>query len=126
MPIAQIRENLTAALPHGSLRRRLVGGAIWSTISSIIAQGSSAVASIITARLLGRSIYGELGMVRSTVGLFDAIAVMGLGITANKYVAEFRRSDPAKCGRILGLVFALVLPSAALTALIMAVLAPQL
>jgi O-antigen/teichoic acid export membrane protein len=42
-------------------------------------------------------------MIQSTAGMFGIFAGLGLGLTATKYVAEFRRQDPAKAGRILAL-----------------------
>lgn len=60
-------------------------------------------ATVIVARILGKEVYGELGMIQSTISMFGVFAGFGLGITATKYVAEFRRSDPARAGRIIGL-----------------------
>jgi O-antigen/teichoic acid export membrane protein len=124
--IAHFKQRLTETLPGGSLRRRLVGGAFWSMVSSVIAQGIGAVAAIVTARILGKDIFGELGMIRSTIGLFDAVAALGLGLTANKFVSEYRKHDPATCGRILGLVSVVVLPSAVIAAAILAIAARPL
>jgi O-antigen/teichoic acid export membrane protein len=53
--------------------------------------------------MLGKTGYGELGMIQTTVGMFGVFAGFGLGVTATKHVAEFRRSDPARAGRIIGL-----------------------
>ncbi len=53
--------------------------------------------------MLGKEEFGKLGIVQSTVGMFQVFAGFGLGLTATKYVAEFRDSDPAKTGRIIGL-----------------------
>lgn len=60
-------------------------------------------ASVLVARLLGKTVFGELGMVQSTVGMFGVFAGFGLGLTATKYVAEFRNSDPVRAGNIIGL-----------------------
>jgi hypothetical protein len=73
---------------------------------------------IATARLLGASAFGELGMVLLTVSLCSTLATFGLDVTATKYVAECRRSDPERAGSLigalLGTVTALGLVSAAL------------
>jgi O-antigen/teichoic acid export membrane protein len=53
--------------------------------------------------MLGKEGFGELGVVQSTVAMFQVFASFGLGITATKYVAEFRSVDPAKAGRIVSL-----------------------
>ena len=114
-----IQQRLSLALPAGSLRARLAGGAFWSTVGAVATQGSSTLAAIITARFLGDDGFGELAMVRNTLTMFAAFAGLGLGLTANKYLAETRTADPGRAGRILGLSYAMACGSG----LLMAVLA---
>ncbi|MGA2031933.1 MAG: oligosaccharide flippase family protein [Thermoguttaceae bacterium] len=82
---------------------RLASGVFWSMAGAVISRGLMLVASVFVARLLGKTGYGELGIIRSTVMMFGVFAGFGLGLTATKYVAEFRQSDPARAGRIIGL-----------------------
>ncbi len=82
---------------------RLARGAFWSLTGSLIARGLGMIAGILVARLLGKHDYGQLGMVQSTTGMFGVYAGFGMGVTANKHVAEFKRQDPARAGRIIGL-----------------------
>jgi O-antigen/teichoic acid export membrane protein len=86
-----------------SLRGRFARGAVWSIIGAVIAQGTNLAASVITARLLGRVQFGKYGMIQSTVGMLGIFAGLGLGLTATKYVAEFRTRDPERAGRIIAL-----------------------
>ena len=79
-------------------------GALWSLFGSIVAQGAGMVGTIISARILGKEAFGELGMIRSTVLMFGVVAGTGLGMAATKYVAEFRIKDRAKAGRMIGLL----------------------
>jgi O-antigen/teichoic acid export membrane protein len=124
--IAAVRQRLRATLPlpEGSVRARLISGTLWSIVAALAGSGIGAIASIITARLLGRTILGELTMLRVTATLFDAIAVMGLALTANKYVPELRRRDPAACSRVIGLLFMAVVGSGLMAAAIMVLAAP--
>ena len=55
------------------------------------------------ARVLGKEGYGELGFIRSTIDMFILFACFGLGLTAAKHVAEFRRTAPQRAGRLIGL-----------------------
>src|SRR5215475_10536595 len=71
------------------LAYRLARGAFWSLVGSLISRGLGVVAGIGVARILGKNDYGELGMVQSTVGMFGVFAGFGMGLTANKHVAEF-------------------------------------
>src|SRR5262249_53495765 len=93
--------------PHGSIHGRLARGTFWTLLGTLVAQGASLVSSIIAARLLGPAGYGELGMVRSTMLLLSIPAGTGLGIVASKYVAQYRDVDPARAGRLIGLLLAL-------------------
>lgn len=86
--------------PVGS---RFASGAFWSVIAAVIPRGIMLVATMVVARLLGKTVYGELGMIQSTVNMLGAFAGFGLGLTATKHVAEFRKTDPTRAGRILGL-----------------------
>lgn len=90
----------TAAEP---LRRRFVRTVSWSAAGSAASQLFTMAAGILTARLLGKEVYGELSVVLSTVGMFGQLAGFGLGLTATKYVAEFRQREPARAGNIIAL-----------------------
>ena len=82
---------------------RLAHGAFWSLAGAVISRGLTLVALIVVSKLLGQIEFGKLGIIQSTVGLFQIFAGFGLGLMATKYVAEYRKTDPGKAGRILGL-----------------------
>ena len=86
---------------------RLAQGVFWSLLGSIISRGLGVVGSILVARVLGMTAFGEFTAVQSTVGLFGTFAGLGLGVTATKYVAELRDSQPARCGRVISLILAI-------------------
>jgi len=82
---------------------RLARGVFWSMAGAVISRSLMLAATVLVARMLGKTGFGELGMIRTTVGMFGVFAGFGLGLTATKHVAEFRRSDPDRAGRIIGL-----------------------
>ena len=86
-----------------SIASRLVRGTFWSLIGTVLARGLSVLASIVVARQLGKTGFGELGIIQSTVLNISIFVSYGLGMTATKHVAEFRTSDPERAGRILAL-----------------------
>lgn len=92
-----------ARLEASPLGMRLVSGTFWSVAGAVVSRGLMLMASILVARILGQEVYGEYGMIRSTVNMFVIFAGFGLGVTATKHVAEFRRSDPERAGRIIAL-----------------------
>ena len=60
----------------------------WNVFGALVSKGSVFFISIFSARIVGLEDYGRLGMIQQTLGLFQMFAVMGLGITATKFVAE--------------------------------------
>jgi len=79
-------------------------GTFWSLVATVSVQTASLVSSIVAARILGQSGFGELGMIRSTVLMFGVLAGSGLGLASTKYVAELRDTYPARAGRLIGLL----------------------
>lgn len=101
-----LKTRIASGLGRKSLSGRFVWGVMWSSIGSAASQILGFAASIVTARLLGTSGFGELGMVVSTVGMLGVFAGMGAGTTATRYLAELRHQDTPRAGRILALTFA--------------------
>ena len=53
---------------------RLARGVFWSVAGTVVSRGLMLCATVVIARLLGRTAYGELGIIRSTVGMFGVFA----------------------------------------------------
>lgn len=105
---------------------RLAHGVFWSMAGSVISRGLMLCATVLVARMLGKTVYGELGMIQSTVGMFGVFAGFGLGLTATKHVAEFRLKDPARAGRIIGISGLFALATGGLMAMGLLIFAPWL
>lgn len=108
------------------LRKRLISGILWNLVAMIASRGSTLVATIIVARVLGTSKYGELSIIQSTIGMFGTFAGMGLGVTCTKYIAELKLNDPARAGRIIALTHMVGWISAGILSLALIGLAPWL
>ncbi len=119
-------ESVTGIWRAESLRGRFARGAVWSLLGALIAQGANLIASLLTARLLGRERFGEYGMIQNTVGMLGVFAGLGLGVTTTRFVAEFRESDPDRAGRIIALGWGAAIVSGGIIAIALLVLAPQL
>ena len=98
----QIFERIEAS----PLGYRLAKGAFWSLGGAVISRGLGLLSAILVGRFLGKEEYGELGIIQNTVGMFGTLAGFGMGLTANKYVAEYKSTDPARAGRIIALASA--------------------
>lgn len=92
------------ALSHStSLRARFQAGIFWNAVAAVATQGSTFLANLVIANLLGRDGFGEFSIVYTTVLAAAGIAQVATGITATKYVAEFRDVEKDRAGRVLGL-----------------------
>src|SRR5664280_450460 len=96
-------EGLWTRLESSPVGGRLLRGAFWSMAGTMVSRALALAASVLAARIIGKTVYGELGIIQSTVGMFGALAGFGMGTTASKFVAELRGKDPAKAGRIIAL-----------------------
>ena len=119
-------ETYEGLAPRGSLRARFAVGAFWSVTGAVIARGFLLAASVVCAWVLGKEGFGALGMIQSTAGMFGIFAGLGLGITATKYVSEFRRQDPLRTGRVLALCASAAFLSGSIITVLVILLAPYL
>lgn len=124
--ISILPANIKSSFVHvsaSSLGRRFVYGAFWSLLGAITSRVLGLVSTILVARILGKTGFGELGIIQSTVGMFGTFAGFSLGITATKFIAEFRTSDPARAGRIRGLSSSFAWITSIITSLVLFFLA---
>jgi len=105
---------------------RLARGAFWSLVGTTLSKGCSTISWIVVGRMLGKESFGELNMVQNTVGVFGAAAGLGMGMAAAKYVAEYRRTDPERAGRFIGLASAATWLTSGLLAVVLVLLSPWL
>ena len=82
---------------------RVATGAFWSVMAAVISRGFGLLTWMIVARLLGRKVFGELGILQNTFGLLQNLSLFGLGIMATRYVAQYRASEKQRAGRVVGL-----------------------
>jgi len=106
-------ERRPLGVPSPGLRGRYLGAVTWSIAGLGVSRGATFLASMFTARLLGAESFGGFAIVQSTVSVAAAFAGAGLGVTASRYLAEFRASNPERAGRLLGLASAVALISGA-------------
>ena len=71
----------------------LLSDSIWAVSGNGIGNFLLLVAGIVIARLLGKDLYGEYGMVKTTMFNIAAFSTFGLGYTATKFVSEYFQKD---------------------------------
>jgi O-antigen/teichoic acid export membrane protein len=102
-----IHKVKTRAGRPGTIRRRFASAVVWNVVASVASRSMVLFAAIGCARLLGKHAFGQFGIVQNTANMVSALAALGLGITATKYVADLRERDPERAGRIIGLTWSI-------------------
>ena len=90
-------------LSNGGETSRFGRGAFWLSLGSAASQLLGAASGILAARILGSEGFGALNILRSSVDMITMFAGMGLGVTANRFVALYRAEFPAKAGEVIGM-----------------------
>lgn len=108
------------------MRARFQRGISWNVTGAVLNNGANFLTNVAIANLLGREIFGQYGMIQSTLMTFVGIAQAAGGITATKYVAEFRSSNKERAGRILGLCAATTFATGVLATFLILFSAPWL
>lgn len=101
------------------LTKRIASGAFWSILGTASAKAIVLVAGIVCANILGKTSYGELGIVRSTISLFIVFGTAGLGVTATRFIAKYKKEDTQKVESVIGItvLFSLIM-AAIITSLV--------
>lgn len=84
-----------------SIKKTLVGNrsalfkdSFWALFGNVVGKGLSLVSGILVARFLGSELYGEYGIVKTTLIYLEIFSTFGLGYTATKFIAEFKEAKP--------------------------------
>ena len=75
-------------------KSELINDSFWAIFGNIIGKGLSLASAIIIARILGKEVYGELGMIGGTIVTIMIFSNFGLNYTTTKYIAEYKRTKP--------------------------------
>lgn len=117
---------LFRSITTSPLYTRYISGALWSFLGTLISQSLTLLASILVARKLGANVYGELGIIQSTLSVFALFAGSSLGLTATKYVAELEKDDEPRASKLIALTFATAIFAGICVTIILMVGAPYL
>jgi len=93
-----------ARVAGSSTAGRLARGSLWSLFGSATSRILVLLAMIPASHILGQASFGALGLVQATLGVFGLMTGAGLGGAATRFVAKYAKTDPARAGRVIGLV----------------------
>jgi O-antigen/teichoic acid export membrane protein len=92
--------NITE-LKNRLLSSKLFKDSFWAVFGNGLGNFLLLVAGIIIARLLGKDLYGEYGMVKTTMFHIASFSTLGLGFTSTKYIADAISNSPHNLRRII-------------------------
>lgn len=98
--LGDIITALRQRVKSSDIASRMASGAFWSLTGTAIAKALVMLAGILCARILSKEIYGQYGMVKTTISTFMALGGAGLGLAATKYISEYRRNHPDRISSI--------------------------
>ena len=67
----------------------LARDSFWAVVGNGLGNAFLLLAGIFIARLLGKDLYGEYGVVKTTMMYSATFATFGLGITSTKFLSEY-------------------------------------
>ena len=85
-------QQLIELIRSHDIAKRFVSGSAWNFVCSVMAKAMVMIAGIYCARFLGKELYGQYEMVKSTISNFVVIGGGGLAMAATKYISEFRNN----------------------------------
>ena len=94
--------------------RGLIKGSAWLLIGNFAARLCMLVAAMLVARLLGKAVYGQFGLLQNTLNMLAEIGGLGAGLAVSRLVAAHRNGNPDYCRRVIALNFLIALIVSAL------------
>lgn len=97
----------------------------WALLGSVLGKGLSLLAGVVVARFLGKEVYGEYGLIKSTLLYISVFSTLGLGYTGTRYIAKLNEDNKNGIKYIVRLIYRITFISSSLMALVLLFLAPQ-
>jgi Membrane protein involved in the export of O-antigen and teichoic acid len=116
-----MRERLTRLI-----KSQFVKDSSWAVFGPGLGNGLLLIAGIIIARLLGKDLYGEYGVVKSTMFYIAAFSTFGLGYTSTKYIAQYIEEQKDKLYSVVNSTFKITLFNSVLLGLLVFVFSSPL
>lgn len=82
-------------IKYRMLQSKLFKDSFWAVFGNGFGNALMLLAGILIARFLGKDLYGEYGVVKTTMFYIASFATFGLGFTSTKYIASSIKENPA-------------------------------
>lgn len=107
-----------------SIFKRLKGNSLfkdsfWAVFGNGFGYGLLLLSGILIARFLGKDLYGEYGLVKTTMFTIAAFSTFGLGYTSTKFVANYLENNKEKVHYVIKVSLSITLISSSILALLL-------
>ena len=92
-------------------------------LGSVLGKGLSLLAGIVVARFLGREIYGQYGLIKSTLLNISVFSTFGLGYTGTRYISKAFLEHKEEVRHIIRLIYRITCLSSFIMAIMLFVFA---
>lgn len=92
-------------IKQSDIAHRIISGAFWTFTGAALGKLCILVAGFLCARILGKELFGQLGMVRSTINMFIVLGASGFGVTATKYISQLKGTNISRMMSICKLTY---------------------
>ena len=103
----------------------LLKDSFWALLGSVVGKGLSLLAGMMVARFLGHEIYGEYGLIKSTLLYVSVFSTLGLGYTGTRYIAKAYTERKDEIRHIIRVIYRVTFASSVLMALVLFIFAQQ-
>ena len=103
----------------------LLKDSFWALLGSVVGKGLSLLAGMMVARFLGQEIYGEYGLIKSTLLYVSVFSTLGLGYTGTRYIAKAYTERKDEIRHIIRVIYRVTFASSVLMALVLFIFAQQ-
>lgn len=78
------------------IKNKLFADSFWALLGNVIYKGLLLLSGIIIARILGKDIFGEFSIIKSTFVSLALLSSFGLGYTVTKFISDYKERKPDK------------------------------
>ena len=103
--------------------QRIFQDSFWALLGSVIGKGLSLLGGILVARLLTKDIYGEYGLIKSTLLYIAVFSTFGLGFTSTRYISKFKAENRSKVAAVVKCTRLITFSTSFLMALLLTIFA---
>lgn len=97
---------------------KILNDSFWSLSGNVLAKGLALASGILVARLLGKDVFGEYGILKNTIVTIAIFSTFGLGYTSTKFISEIKNYKPELLPLLLKYFKGITLTISGITALV--------